>query len=143
MVFILMLTLYPLPMTEIKVPGAKGINFIPLENMAKEFSETSHKKREFMRGHFLENVVGNVFLFLPLGILLPLISKRFNSFLKIFLFGLLFSLSIEILQWISRQYGVYRSVDIDDVILNVIGILGGLIIVRMFSNSSSVKTKPV
>jgi len=143
MVFILMLTLYPLPMTEIKVPGAKGINFIPLENMAKEFSETSQKKREFMRGHFLENVVGNVFLFLPLGILLPLISKRFKSFIRIFLFGLLFSLSIEILQWISRQYGVYRSVDIDDVILNVIGIVGGLIIVRMFSNSSSVKTKPV
>jgi glycopeptide antibiotics resistance protein len=131
-VFVLLLTLYPLPITRIKVPGAKGINFIPVENTLKEFSETLSKKRSFMRSHSMENIIGNFFLFVPLGIFLPLISKRFNSFIKIFLFGLLFSLSLETLQWISRQYGVYRSVDVDDVILNVMGIVGGFIIVRLF-----------
>jgi len=131
-VFILLITLYPLPLTKVKVPGAKGINFIPIENTLKEFSETFKKKREFMTSHSLENIIGNIFLFVPLGIFLPLISKRFNSFIKNFLFGLFFSLSIEILQWVSRQYGVYRSVDIDDVILNVIGIVCGFFIVKIF-----------
>jgi|SRR6185369_9576120 len=131
-VFILLITLYPLPLTKVKVPGAKGINFIPIENTLKEFSETFKKKREFMTSHSLENIIGNIFLFVPLGILLPLISKKFNSFIKIFLFGLLFSLSIEILQWVSRQYGVYRSVDVDDVILNVFGIICGFVILRLF-----------
>jgi glycopeptide antibiotics resistance protein len=133
-VFVLLLTLYPLPITRIKVPGAKGINFIPVENTVKEFSDTFTKKREFMRSHSLENIIGNLFLFTPLGIFLPLISKKFNSFMKIFFLGLLFSLLIEILQLVSRQFGVYRSVDVDDVILNVIGTVCGFMIVRLFYN---------
>jgi len=143
-IFILLLTLYPLPITKIKVAGAKGINFIPVENTVKEFSDTFTKKRAFMRSHSLENLIGNLFLFVPLGIFLPLISKKFNSFIKIFLFGLLFSLSIEILQLVSRQFGVYRSVDVDDVILNVIGAVGGFIIVRLFydKHGSISKTTP-
>jgi glycopeptide antibiotics resistance protein len=131
MVFVALLTLYPLPMTSIKVPGAKGVNFIPFENTMKEFAESAGKRRAFMRSHTVENIIGNIFLFVPFGIFLPLISKKFRSLGKVFLFGLLFSLLIETLQLVSRQMGVYRSVDIDDVILNVFGTVCGYVLVSM------------
>src|SRR5437762_1204026 len=85
MIFILLITIYPLPVTRIKVTGAKGINFIPIENTVKEFSDSFKRKSEFMRSHSLENIIGNIFLFVPLGFFLPLISKKYNSFIKIFL----------------------------------------------------------
>jgi len=131
-IFVLLITLYPLPMTRVKVPGAKGVNFIPFENMLREFSETFRRTKSYMRSHAVENIVGNIFLFIPFGILLPLISPKFRSFGKVFLFGLLFSLAIETLQLVSRQLGVYRSVDVDDVILDVVGAICGFIVYRLF-----------
>ena len=137
---VLLITLYPLPLTREKVVGAKGVNFIPFENTMKEFSDTFKRERSFMSGHTIENIVGNIFLFLPFGIFLPLISKKFRSFGKVFLFGLLFSLSIETLQLVSRQFGVYRAADIDDVILNVFGTVCGFLFLKLFyTNTGSVQ----
>lgn len=129
---VLIITLYPLPMTRVKIAGVKGINFKPVVNTLAEFSENAAKGRSLMTSHTFQNLFGNILLFVPLGILLPLISAKLNSFIKIFLVALFFSASIEILQFFSREMRIYRSVDIDDVILNVIGAVGGFIIVRLF-----------
>jgi len=134
MVFVLMITLYPLPMTKMKVPGAKGVNFIPFENMLKEISGIPGK-RAFLKSHVLENIIGNIFLFVPFGIFLPIVSSRFRSFGKVLLFGLFLSVSIEFFQSISRELGVYRSVDVDDVILNAFGIILGFIVFKIFSRA--------
>lgn len=67
------------------------------------------------------NLVGNVLVFMPLGIILPVIQKRKASFLRIFLTSFSFSLVIETLQLLFRV----GTFDVDDLLLNTLGgILG-------------------
>ena len=74
------------------------------------------------------NLVGNTAMFIPTGIILPILYKRLNSFWKVTAAGALISLSIEILQlrFASRAY------DIDDVILNTCGVMIGYGIYALF-----------
>lgn len=66
------------------------------------------------------NVIGNIVWFMPLGFLLALYFVNMN-WKRVLLSAFLFSLSIEVL-----QYVFYTGVsDIDDVIFNVIGALFG------------------
>ena len=67
------------------------------------------------------NVAGNAALFIPSGILLPIIYKQRNCFWKVVASGALISLFIEILQLPFPS----RASDIDDLILNTIGIIAG------------------
>ncbi|MGG3641151.1 VanZ family protein [Bacillus gobiensis] len=76
----------------------------------------------------LTQLGGNLILLFPLGCLMPLLSK-FNTLKKILLLGFLVSLLIELLQFgISQLIGLtYRSVDIDDILLNTLGAYMGYI----------------
>ena len=65
----------------------------------------------------LLNVIGNTAMFIPSGIVLPIIYKRLNSFLKVIGVGALISLCIEILQLPFFE----RTSDIDDLLLNTLG----------------------
>ncbi len=67
------------------------------------------------------NMAGNAALFIPSGILLPIIYKQRNCFWKVVAAGALISLSIEILQLPFPS----RVSDIDDLILNMLGIIAG------------------
>ncbi|OIQ58590.1 VanZ like family protein [Moorella thermoacetica] len=64
------------------------------------------------------NILGNVVLFIPLGIFIPLLDERFHSLVKMGLLGLGCSAGIEVIQYLS---GSSRAADIDDIILNTIG----------------------
>ena len=74
------------------------------------------------------NAKGNLLLFLPLGLLVPLIWKRLSMW-KGILIAIGLSVAIEILQLFSRSWGSYRATDINDVLLNVFGAFIGLAIV--------------
>ena len=78
----------------------------------------------------LRNTLGNVALFMPLGILLPLIDTRFRTFKRVLLFALAMSLVIETVQFVLRFVGNPRAVDIDDVLLNTLGACLGFLIYR-------------
>ena len=69
----------------------------------------------------LRNTLGNLALFLPLGILLPLVSNQFRTLKRVLLLVLCLSVSIETIQFVLRFFGNPRAVDIDDVILNTLG----------------------
>jgi glycopeptide antibiotics resistance protein len=69
----------------------------------------------------LRNTLGNIALFLPLGIMLPLLFNRFRSLKRVILLAAFLSLSIETIQFFSAFFGNFRSVDIDDVLLNTLG----------------------
>ena len=69
---------------------------------------------------------GNVFLFVPLGFLLPLLSTRYRRFALTAATALSVSVSIELVQLAMLLMVVSRrSVDVDDVILNVTGVCLG------------------
>ena len=71
-------------------------------------------------------IVGNFLMYIPMGIMLPLVFKNINK-KNIFVIAILITLSIEILQPI-----VGRSFDIDDIIMNFIGSIIGYLAVTIF-----------
>ena len=73
------------------------------------------------KGEILRNVIGNCTMFIPTGIVTPLIYKRLNSFGKTMLTGFLLSLTIELIQ---LPFAV-RCSDVDDLILNTLGCIVG------------------
>lgn len=77
----------------------------------------------------VENLAGNVVVFIPFGMFLPFIWKRFRNFADTFLAGFLFSLGIEVFQLFSA----FGAFDVDDVLLNVVGVIGGYLIFMLLS----------
>lgn len=67
------------------------------------------------------NVAGNAVMFIPSGILLPLVYKKLDSVWKTTAAGVFISLCTEILQLPFPS----RATDIDDLILNTLGIVIG------------------
>lgn len=73
------------------------------------------------------NIVGNIAVFIPVGILIPLISRRVSTFKVTILLGFTASLVIEILQFLFAEG---RIMDIDDLILNTLGVAVGWVVYK-------------
>jgi glycopeptide antibiotics resistance protein len=82
------------------------------------------------RAFCVRNARGNVLLFIPLGILLPLVWRRLR-FWRGMQIAIALSCSIELLQYLSRAWGSYRTADVNDVVLNVLGASLGLALVSL------------
>ena len=74
----------------------------------------------------LKNAILNIILFIPLGIMLPLLCGRFRNIKSTFLLGLGMTLIIEILQIFT-----FRTTDINDIITNATGTMLGYFIANM------------
>ena len=74
------------------------------------------------------NVIGNVAMFIPTGIVLPIVYRRLNSLWKVAAVGAFISLCTEILQLPFPS----RASDVDDLILNTLGVVVGYGIFAMF-----------
>ena len=70
------------------------------------------------------NIIGNIAMFIPVGIVWPICFKKLNNIGKNILAGALFSLIIEITQLPFYE----RCSDVDDIILNTTGVAIGAII---------------
>lgn len=77
----------------------------------------------------------NIFLFIPLGFLCPLMSKTFERARNTFFIGLGISLLIETVQ----LFTLYRATDIDDLLTNVIGTMIGYLCFRLIAKLRIVK----
>lgn len=73
----------------------------------------------------LENSILNVLLFVPLGLLVPVLWKPYRQKGRMLLFGLGLSLGIELLQIFTL-----RATDINDLITNVLGTFLGFGLAR-------------
>lgn len=74
------------------------------------------------------DTVLNIILFVPLGLFLPLLYRKYNRISSVALTSLLFSLSIEIVQMFGRG-----STDINDLITNTVGASLGYFIYKLLS----------
>lgn len=90
------------------------INLIPFVNLFDY-----EKKREL-----LINVIGNTAMFMPLGVVWPIVYKELNNHKKVIVAGVGFSFIIEITQLLFYD----RVTDIDDLILNSLGFVVGYLI---------------
>ena len=73
------------------------------------------------------NAAGNVLLFFPLGILLPLVWRRLHFWGAVQI-AIALSVSIELVQYLSRAW-INRTADVNDVVLNGLGACLGLALV--------------
>ena len=114
--------------------GIRILNLAPFSTISSYF----YINGEILHGYGLVNLIGNILIFVPMGIYLSLITKktsiRDNTILVAFI-----SLGVEILQYIFAL-GV---ADIDDLILNTIGGLIGIILFKKIHSIYKDKTKDV
>ncbi|MBE1537507.1 VanZ family protein [Actinomadura algeriensis] len=105
--------------------GQAGANFTPGDSLRFYLDRPA--------GEALVQIGGNLALFAPLGVLLPLVAKRLRGPLRLAVLTGLFSLAIELVQ---GAFVLGRAFDIDDVILNVAGVvLAYLLLGRRLSKS--------
>lgn len=109
------------------VPFRTNYNLIPFISIGQQLEN-------FSEGWARINILGNIIPFVPFGYFLPLIYKKINSPQRLFSVALLFILFIEIFQFITRL-GIF---DVDDIILNMFGILIGYFLYKFFG---AVKSK--
>lgn len=92
----------------------------------------SSYKEAWINGSFTEwrNLVLNIIMFVPIGIMLPAIGLYFRKFWYTYIAGFIFSFLLEVLQFISGR-GVVES---DDILNNTLGtMIGfGLYVLVMF-----------
>ena len=82
------------------------------------------------------NLVGNVIMFLPLGFLPPLLWKGFQKLWKMLLLGAGIIVCVELIQ----LFTLVGKCDIDDLLLNVVGIAVGYGLYRILMGIT--KRKP-
>lgn len=108
-----------------------NINLIPF-HFIKEFFGLI-KEDAFYIQVAIKNVIGNLILFMPLGFLIPMRTKRPMKVSRVLLICLCSSLTIEIMQTVERFLGIgLRIADIDDIILNCIGGGIGFVIYKIY-----------
>ncbi|MGI6560695.1 MAG: VanZ family protein [Saccharofermentanales bacterium] len=76
----------------------------------------------------LYNLLGNVLIFVPFGIFVSLLWSNKKSFVITFLTGSFVILLIELIQLIT----VWGILDIDDYLLNILGVILGWLLSRIF-----------
>ena len=98
-------------------------NFIPF----KTIIEYVQRYIDGYRNLSVLNLLGNFVLFMPMGVLLPCVIRKLDRFWKVTLTVLGMVVMVEIVQGILRV----GSVDIDDVLFNVVGAMIGYGLVRL------------
>ncbi len=98
-----------------------NINLIPFHSIRNEIYLLIRRTNPYLIGYAVTNLFGNVLLFIPLGLFLPLCFRRMRRFGKTFATGVTLVLFAELLQLLTLR----GSFDIDDIILNTLGIAVG------------------
>lgn len=82
---------------------------------------------------WLTNIIGNIAMFIPFGIVLPICFRRLDNIKKTVFAGICFSIFIELSQLLSPE----RHTDIDDIILNTSGVMIGACIIFAIRKASN------
>ena len=98
-------------------------NFVPFRTII----EYVERYNNGFRNLSVINLLGNFVLFMPMGALLPCVIHKLDRFWKVTLTVLGMVVMVEIVQGILRV----GSVDIDDVLFNVVGAMIGYGIIKI------------
>jgi glycopeptide antibiotics resistance protein len=109
-------------------------NFVPVVNSFDRFVYEQQINDPEGHRNFRNNFFGNIIMFIPLGIFLPLIYRK--NFGKTVLIGGSASFAIEFIQYLNMSAGYYRYVDLDDVILNTLGAIIGYCLFKVFTDAA-------
>ena len=96
------------------------VNLIPFRTLRLFFRLLSHRRPHLVLSAVI-NLVGNVAMFIPLGLFLPVVFTKLRKMWKTVLYAALMISIVELLQLLT----LVGSCDIDDLILNLIGTIAG------------------
>ena len=101
--------------------SGENINLIPFTTLRLYWGLLQNGASADLLRHAVINLAGNVVMFMPLGWFLPNIWRVFRGFFRTVIFGVSLICLVELLQYITGL----GSCDIDDLILNTVGIILG------------------
>lgn len=110
-----------------------NMNLQPLATVRLYIRLLSGGYSETLMRHAFINLVGNVVLFVPLGIFLPGIWQKMRKFFVFLLTVAVSIVAVELLQLVT----LLGSCDVDDLLLNVAGALLGFGIWKLFLGRKS------
>ena len=93
--------------------GAGQLNLIPFSSYRLAWYQFNYRE--------WRNLILNICMFVPFGFILPFVREEFRKSWKTYRTGLLFSLGIEVLQFIFER-GIFET---DDLINNLLGTMIG------------------
>ena len=101
----------------------QNINLQPFLTIGNYWKVIHKRTNDAALMHSVINLCGNVFLFIPIGVFLPRIYYKLRNFFRFFsvCFGVMFL--VEVLQ----LFTLLGSFDVDDLILNLLGMTFGFI----------------
>jgi glycopeptide antibiotics resistance protein len=108
---------------------------MPVLNTVKDISQIPLNMKSFMIKFWIVNILGNLFLLVPLSMIVPIIFEKFRRIKEIIVLSLLVSVLIEFLRYLSMFLGNRRSVDIDDIILNTLSSIIGFGVYKICINN--------
>ena len=103
------------------------VNLQPLKTIRAYLYVLQNREEVYLLRIAAFNLFGNVVLFIPYGIFLPYLFRRMQALWKVMVAGVVTVVCVELLQ-IATLRG---SCDVDDLILNMMGILIGYIVFRI------------
>ncbi len=101
-------------------------SLIPFATIGRQLRHLVPGSRPWLIRYSLVNLAGNVLLFVPLGFFLPKFREGLRSFLKVLLVSGLLIIAIELTQVLT----LVGRCDIDDLILNLLGVSVGYLLFR-------------
>ena len=104
-----------------------GVNLVPMNQIELFFGLLKSSNYSFRKLAII-NLVGNIAIFIPFGFFLSFLVKRYRNYFKLFFFSLLFIFLCEFIQY----YFKVGTFDIDDIILNLLGVTVGYLLFVVF-----------
>ena len=104
--------------------SVRTISFIPF----KSLYDMAISGTSIIR--IIENILGNIAIFIPFGLLLPIIKKGRSK--KVILYGMAASMLLEIIQYVFAL----GSSDIDDLLFNTSGVMIGCFLYKTIRRKS-------
>ncbi len=106
----------------------QNISLKPFHTIDNYMYVVLHRQDSDIFVHCLVNLVGNVVLFIPAGWLLPRLFRRFQKFFPFFFSAVGIILLIETAQLLT----LLGKFDVDDILLNLLGMVLGFLLWRCF-----------
>lgn len=139
-IFVILTVLYILLMfwllygQRIGKPDSGGLVLVPFQTIVGDI-RTILFTDSGSRGVLLMNLVGNVVVFIPIGIILPAFFRIMRKFPVFLAAAFLIDLAIETVQYVTKL-GWF---DIDDILLNIPGMAIGYLVFRIIFKKLSEK----
>ena len=108
-----------------------NMNLVPFHTIGNYWKVVTRWEFNSLFRHCVINLGGNIFLFIPIGYFLPRLWPFLRNFFSFLLTCTLTITLVELLQLVT----LLGSLDIDDLILNLFGMILGYLCFTLFENN--------